>query len=57
MLLKPCYTKREVLYIFAMLFDPAGWFAAVVFAAKILMQQMWLVYIKWDQALNPTALQ
>ncbi|XP_065368859.1 uncharacterized protein LOC135961295 [Calliphora vicina] len=53
---KQAYTKREVLSIIARLFDPAGWLAPVVITAKILMQQMWLDKIEWDDAIKPMAL-
>lgn len=54
--LKPSYTKREVLSVIARLFDPAGWLAPVIITAKILMQQMWLDKIDWDDKIKPVAL-
>ncbi|XP_037816477.1 uncharacterized protein LOC119606893 [Lucilia sericata] len=54
---KTAYTKREVLSIIARLFDPAGWLAPVIITAKILMQQMWLDKIDWDEHIKPVALQ
>ncbi|XP_075150837.1 uncharacterized protein LOC142224944 [Haematobia irritans] len=46
-------TKRMVLSSIAQLFDPAGWIAPVIIRAKILMQQLWLEGIGWDDNLGP----
>ncbi|XP_075150740.1 uncharacterized protein LOC142224842 [Haematobia irritans] len=46
-------TKRMVLSSIAQLFDPAGWIAPVIIRAKILMQQLWLEGIRWDDNLGP----
>ncbi|XP_037823625.1 uncharacterized protein LOC119611991 [Lucilia sericata] len=54
--LKTSYTKREVLSVIARLFDPAGWLAPVVITAKILMQNMWLDKIEWDDCIKPLTL-
>ena len=54
--LKSFYTKREVLSIIAKLFDPAGWLAPIIITAKILMQQMWLDKIDWDDSILPETL-
>ncbi|XP_075156248.1 uncharacterized protein LOC142229564 [Haematobia irritans] len=53
---KPFFTKREVLSIIARLFDPLGWLAPVVITAKVLMQQLWLDEIEWDDHLKPLTL-
>ncbi|XP_020717202.1 uncharacterized protein LOC110118833 [Ceratitis capitata] len=45
---KPGYTKREVLSCVAKLFDPTGWLGPIVIEAKILMQDIWLTKIDWD---------
>ncbi|XP_075162759.1 uncharacterized protein LOC142235390 [Haematobia irritans] len=45
-------TKRKVLSTVAQLFDPAGWIAPVVIRSKILMQQLWLEGLDWDDVLN-----
>ncbi|XP_075149048.1 uncharacterized protein LOC142222851 [Haematobia irritans] len=50
------YTKREVLAIISRLFDPAGWLAPVIVTAKIIMQEMWLDKIRWDDEIKPVAL-
>ncbi|XP_075157757.1 uncharacterized protein LOC142231024 [Haematobia irritans] len=57
MYMKDKYTKREVLALISRLFDPAGWLAPVIVTAKILMQQMWLDRIDWDDEIKPTTLQ
>ncbi|XP_061397157.1 uncharacterized protein LOC133332799 [Musca vetustissima] len=46
-------TKREVLSTIAKLFDPCGWLAPVVVVAKLIMQQIWLDKIDWDDPLKP----
>ncbi|XP_037827511.1 uncharacterized protein LOC119615570 [Lucilia sericata] len=55
-IVKESYTKREVLSTIARIFDPAGWLAPVVITAKILLQQMWLDKINWDENIKPVAL-
>ena len=32
----------------ARLFDPAGWLAPIVVVAKIIMQELWLLKMSWD---------
>ncbi|XP_073841332.1 uncharacterized protein [Musca autumnalis] len=54
---KTSYTKRQVLSMIARIFDPAGWLAPIIIRAKILMQQMWLDQIGWDEPITPLALQ
>ncbi|XP_012162275.1 uncharacterized protein LOC105665488 [Ceratitis capitata] len=51
MYINPSYTKREVLSCVAKLFDPAGWLSPIVIEAKILMQDIWLTKIDWDDNL------
>ncbi|XP_058811185.1 uncharacterized protein LOC131676075 [Topomyia yanbarensis] len=41
-------TKRSILSSIAKLFDPIGLIAPVVVRAKIIMQQLWLLPIEWD---------
>lgn len=50
---KDSYTKREVLSTIAKLFDPCGWLAPIVVVAKVVMQQVWLDKITWDDILKP----
>lgn len=44
-------TKRTVLSTIARLFDPLGWVTPVIIRAKILLQQLWLARIDWDDPL------
>ncbi|XP_075167705.1 uncharacterized protein LOC142239828 [Haematobia irritans] len=48
---KSRFTKREVLSAIARLFDPVGWLGPVIIVAKIVMQQVWLDKIGWDESL------
>ncbi|XP_075157511.1 uncharacterized protein LOC142230768 [Haematobia irritans] len=50
------YTKREVLSSIAKLFDPCGWLAPVIVVAKLVMQQIWLDKIDWDDPLKTITL-
>jgi len=44
-------TKRLVLASIARTFDPAGWAAPVMIAAKILLQDIWKADLDWNQEL------
>ncbi|XP_048524259.1 uncharacterized protein LOC125505138 [Dendroctonus ponderosae] len=44
-------TKRRVLSTIAQLFDPLGLVGPIVVSAKIIMQQIWVSKIDWDQEL------
>lgn len=46
-------TKREILSTIARLFDPMGWVAPVIIAAKIIMQQLWRCKCDWDETIPP----
>ncbi|XP_018399549.1 PREDICTED: uncharacterized protein LOC108777215 [Cyphomyrmex costatus] len=46
-------TKRAILSTIARLFDPMGWVAPVIVAAKILMQQLWRCGCDWDDEIPP----
>lgn len=46
-------TKRSVLSDMARLFDPAGWIAPVLVAAKVFIQDLWMVGVDWDESLPP----
>ena len=54
---KSSYTKREVLSTIAKLFDPCGWLSPVIVVAKLIMQQVWLDKIDWDDSLKPLSTQ
>ncbi|XP_059222553.1 uncharacterized protein LOC131996737 [Stomoxys calcitrans] len=49
-------SKRKVLSAVAQLFDPAGWVAPVVIRSKILIQQLWLEGLDWDDELGSETL-
>ncbi|XP_070142318.1 uncharacterized protein [Drosophila kikkawai] len=46
------YSKRDVLSQIAKLFDPAGWLSPFVVQAKILMQDIWLASVEWNEFLS-----
>ncbi|XP_073816804.1 uncharacterized protein [Musca autumnalis] len=50
---KSSFTKREVLSVIARFFDPCGWLAPIIVAAKLIMQQIWLDKSGWDDGLKP----
>ncbi|XP_075150789.1 uncharacterized protein LOC142224896 [Haematobia irritans] len=50
---KSSYTKREVLSTIARFFDPCGWLAPIIVVAKLIMQQIWLDKVGWDDGLTP----
>ncbi|XP_075163362.1 uncharacterized protein LOC142235997 [Haematobia irritans] len=52
-IIKPSYTKREVLSTIARFFDPCGWLAPIIIVAKLIMQQIWLDKVGWDDGLTP----
>ncbi|XP_062556798.1 uncharacterized protein LOC134221624 [Armigeres subalbatus] len=45
------YSRRTILSAIASLYDPVGLIAPIIVAAKILMQQLWLLNVAWDDAL------
>ncbi|XP_075163141.1 uncharacterized protein LOC142235769 [Haematobia irritans] len=50
-------TKRKILSAIASLFDPAGWITPIIIRAKIMMQQLWLEGIGWDDDIGQESLQ
>ena len=44
-------TKRVVLSLISKLYDPMGWLAPVIVVAKLLMQELWLKKLDWDERL------
>ena len=44
-------TKRNVLKKIATLFDPLGFLSPFTVTAKILMQEMWIIGVDWDDSL------
>ncbi|XP_037812758.1 uncharacterized protein LOC119604295 [Lucilia sericata] len=49
-------TKRKIVSSVAKLFDPAGWISPVVIKGKILIQQLWLERIDWDDFVSTDSL-
>lgn len=47
----PNHTKRSVLSFVARLFDPLGWASPLIITAKIIMQDLWLAKIDWDDTI------
>ena len=47
-------TKRKVLSKIAQLFDPLGWLSPVTVRAKMLLQELWLLKLGWDDSLPPS---
>lgn len=45
-------TKRNVLSIISQIYDPLGFVSPIVVKAKMLMQNIWLANLTWDQVLN-----
>lgn len=43
-------TKRTILSVTAQLFDPIGLLAPIVILAKILIQEIWQLNLKWDES-------
>ncbi|XP_062538223.1 uncharacterized protein LOC134206510 [Armigeres subalbatus] len=46
-------TKRTILSTIAQLYDPLGIISPVVVSAKILMQNLWLLALGWDDEVSP----
>ncbi|XP_046145612.1 uncharacterized protein LOC123988898 [Osmia bicornis bicornis] len=47
-------TKRAILSEVARLFDPLGFLAPLTIRAKILLQELWLEQLGWDEPLPPS---
>ena len=45
-------TKREVLQVSSQFYDPLGWATPVTIRAKILLQEIWLSKVSWDEPLS-----
>ena len=44
-------TKRDILQASSQIFDPLGWVTPVTVRAKILLQEIWLTKLTWDEPL------
>ncbi|XP_072375490.1 uncharacterized protein [Diabrotica undecimpunctata] len=49
---EPKYTKREVLSIISSIFDPLGLINPITVSAKLLMQNIWICNLNWDDKLT-----
>ncbi|XP_051162144.1 uncharacterized protein LOC127282104 [Leptopilina boulardi] len=50
------WSKRKILSVISRQFDPLGWIAPIIIVTKILMQDIWLKKIDWDDVLPPDIL-
>lgn len=47
-------SKRSILAEIAKLFDPVGWLAPVIVCAKLILQNLWLQGVGWDDPVSPS---
>lgn len=47
-------TKRKLLSEISKIFDPLGWISPAIIAIKIILQQLWILKLEWDDELPPT---
>lgn len=43
-------TKRNILSRIALIFDPLGFLGPIVVVGKLIMQELWLLRIDWDES-------
>ena len=55
--LKTCISKRIILSEASKIFDPLGWCAPVIISVKILIQDLWILGVGWDENLSSKILQ
>lgn len=53
----PITTKGRIISAVAQLFDPAGWISPVIIRGKLLMQQLWLEGLQWDEEISAESFQ
>ena len=46
-----CITKRYILSEVSKLFDPLGWLGSFLIRPKVLLQDLWLVQLDWEEPL------
>ncbi|CAK1584895.1 unnamed protein product [Parnassius mnemosyne] len=46
-------TKRDMLSVISQIFDPLGLLSPCVIKMKMLLQQLWLLKLSWDEQLTP----
>lgn len=46
-------TKRLILSEIARFFDPLGFIAPITIRAKLILQELWLLKVNWDEPLSP----
>lgn len=54
---KICNTKRQMLSEIAKIFDPLGWLAPFIVRAKLMIQDLWLQKLAWDDPVNKETLE
>ena len=47
-------TKKDILQTSSQIFDPLGWVTPVTVRAKVLLQEIWLTKLTWDEPLPDT---
>lgn len=50
------WSKRTVLSVIAKFFDPLGFLTPIHVEAKVFMQELWTLGLKWDTPLPPQQL-
>ena len=44
-----CGTKREFLRVVSLVFDPLGLVSPMLILAKVMMQELWIKKVEWDE--------
>uniref|UniRef100_A0A6M2DPC6 Putative bel12 ag transposon polyprotein n=1 Tax=Xenopsylla cheopis TaxID=163159 RepID=A0A6M2DPC6_XENCH len=48
------WTKRKILSVIARIWDPLGFISPIIIKIKMIMKEIWLLKINWDDSLPPT---